>query len=131
MPKIKQIFAANQRLDLKEKDKIIYNAQNASDINNFRDILNPASANSLRVLKSYVDSAIIPEEALTFDDTPAIGSNNPVTSDGIYRFVLKALEDYFNYKIVVLTQAEYDEIEEPDPNKFYFIQDEEEIEPED
>lgn len=121
MPKIKRIELNGQKLAIEPTELYIVNADTPSEIDSFDGKADLLSANSLRVLKSYVDSAIIPAGALTFDTHPTIGSNKPVTSDGIYRFVLQAIDDYFNNKFVVLTQEEYDELEYYDPNKFYMI----------
>ena len=44
-----------------------------------------------------------------------------IIKDGIYRFVLQAIDDFFNNHFIVLTQAEYDALGEYDPHKFYMI----------
>ena len=129
MPKVKKIILHDLPIDITSSDELI-NANNPSDISGeeFNNKNKAPTAYSLQVLKSYVDSAIIPEGALLFDTTPALGSNNPVTSEGIYRFVLQAIDAYFNSKFVLVTQEEYDEIENPDPNKYYMIYEPETIE---
>lgn len=130
MPIVRKIIFNGSRLDINVSEEDLVNANNPSDIssNKFKTKVKAPTANSLSVLKAYIDSAIIPEGALTFDITPRLGSDKPVTSEGIYRFVLQAIDDYFNARFVVLTQAEYDEIENPDPNKFYMIYEQEIIE---
>lgn len=130
MPIVRKIVYNGTRLDINVSEEDLVNADNPSDISSekFRTKVKAPTANSLAVLMSYVRSAIIPQGALTFDTTPRLGSDKPVTSEGIYRFVLQAIDDYFNARFVVLTQAEYDEIENPDPNKFYMIYEPEIIE---
>lgn len=124
MPIVKKILVDSKLLDI--EPSIVVNADNPSDFNDesFANKEKPASANSLRVLKSYIDSAIIPTEALTFDTTPTLNSNKPVTSDGIKRYVDAAIEAYFNSKFIVLTQEEYDELYEQgliQADKYYMI----------
>jgi len=130
MPIVRKIVFNGVRLDINVSEDDLVNANNSSDISNikFKSKTKAPTARSLQVLKSYVDALIIPEGTLIFDTTPTEGSNKPVTSGGIYEFVLQAIDDYFNAKFVVLTQAEYDEIENPNPNKFYMIYEPEIIE---
>lgn len=130
MPIVRKIAFNGANLDINVSEEDLVNANNPSDISSekFKTKSKAPTANSLSILKAYMDSAIIPQDALTFDTTPRLGSNKPVTSEGIYRFVLQAIDDYFNARFVVLTQAEYDEIENPDPNKFYMIYEPEIIE---
>lgn len=130
MPIVRKIVFNGSRLDINVSEEDLVNANNPSDISSekFQTKVKAPTAKSLSVLKAYIDSAIIPQGALTFDTTPTLGSDKPVTSEGIYRFVLQAIDDYFNARFVVLTQAEYDEIENPDPNKFYMIYEPEIIE---
>lgn len=130
MPKVKKIITGRIGYQIGASVNII-DASNPSDIDS-QEFLSPdyiPSAASLHILKSYVDSAIIPEGALTFDTTPAQGSNKPVTSGGIYAFVLAAIQQFFEDKFIVLTESEYEELEVKDPTVFYMIQ-ESEYEPE-
>jgi len=122
MPKVKKIVFNSLPLNYNIEDELI-NATNPSDFagEEFSSTEKAPTANCLRVLKSYVDSTIIPTGALTFDTSPTLNSNKPVTSDGIYRFVLQAIDNFFNEHFVVLTQAEYDALGEYDPSKFYMI----------
>ena len=123
MPIVRKIIFNGVPLGINVSEEDLVNADNPSDISgeNFQTKVKAPTAKSLWVLKSYLDSAIIPEGALTFDTTPRIGSDKPVTSEGIYRFVLQAIDAYFNNKFVVLTQEEYDNLQVYDPNKFYMI----------
>ena len=123
MPKVKKIIYNGSRIPIGLPPEELVNADNPSDISGeqFTAKDKAPTANALRILKQHVDSAIIPEGALTFDTTPTIGSDKPVTSEGIYRFVLQAIDDYFNNKFVVLTQEEYDNLQVYDPNRFYMI----------
>lgn len=133
MAKIKKVIVGTSYLGIGSDGASvnIVNASNPSDIDgvDFSSEVNIPSTRSLQVLKSYVDSAIIPEGALTFDTTPAQGSNKPVTSGGIYAFVLAAIQQFFEDKFIVLTESEYEELEVKDPTVFYMIQ-ESEYEPE-
>ncbi len=123
MPKVRKIILNAIPLEINVSKEDLVNANNPSDISNqqFNSEVKAPSAKSLQILKSYVDSAIIPEGAITFDTTPRPGSDKPVTSGGIYNFVVQAIDTYFNNKFVVLTQQEYDDLEYYDPNKFYMI----------
>lgn len=122
MPKVKKVIVNDLPLELVTNEELI-NAINPSDISGeqFNNTIKAPTAKSIQILKQYIDSAIIPEGALTFDTTPTLGSIKPVTSDGIYQFVLAAIDSYFNNKFVVLTQEEYDNLEEYDNSKFYMI----------
>ena len=130
MPIVRKIVFNGVRVGINVSEDDLVNANTSSDISSikFKSKTKAPTAKSLQVLKSYVDALIIPEGALVFDTTPTEGSDKPVTSGGIYDFVLQAIDDYFNARFVVLTQAEYDEIENPDPNKFYMIYEPEIIE---
>ena len=132
MPKVRKIIIDGIPQNINVSKEELVNADNFSDFSTtkFQSKDKAPTARSLYILKNYVDAAVIPEGALSFDFTPTIGSNNPVTSEGIYRFVLQAIEEYFNSRFVVLTQEEYDNLEVYDPRKFYMIVDEENVEPE-
>lgn len=123
MPKVKKIIYNGSKVDIAIPPEELINADNPSDISGeqFTAKDKAPTANALRILKQYIDSVRIPIGALTFDTIPTLGSNNPVTSDGIYRFILQAIDDYFNNKFIVLTQEEYDNLQVYDPNKFYMI----------
>ena len=125
MPKVKKIVFNSLPLNYNIEDELI-NATNPSDFagEEFNSTDKAPTANCLRILKSYVDSAIIPEGALTFDTIPTLNSNKPVTSDGIFRYIAQAITEFFNEHFIALTQEEYDEIEEPRSDVYYFITDE-------
>ena len=127
MPKVKKIVFNSLPLNYNIEEELI-NTDDASDFSGerFNTTKKAPTANCLRVLKSYVDSAIIPEGALTFDTVPTLNSNKPVTSDGIFRFIQIALVAFFEEHFVALTQEEYDELEEPRSDVYYFITDESE-----
>lgn len=130
MPKVTKIIVGAEYIGVGGESSVnIINATNPSDIEgfDFSSETNIPSAKSLQTLKRYVDSAVIPEEAITFDTTPVQGSNKPVTSDGIYSFVSQAINAFFRNKFIVLTQEEYDAIEVKDDSKFYMIIEEDEI----
>lgn len=125
MPKVKKIVYNGSNLDINIPPEELINANNASDIsgNQFATKDKAPTANSLRVLKYYIDSAIIPRGALTFDQTPTLGSSNPVTSDGIKRYIDNLILTFFSEHFITLTQEEYDEIEHPRDDVYYFITD--------
>lgn len=124
MPKVKKIIYNGSFLPISIEDELI-NANNASDISGEQFAVKDKAptANSLRVLKYYIDSAVIPEGALVFDQTPTLGSINPVTSDGIKRYIDNLILTFFSEHFITLTQEEYDEIENPRDDVYYFITD--------
>lgn len=128
MPIVKKIIFNGIPIDIDSIGNSVINADTVSDISSqkFSSKIIAPSANSLKILKQYVDSAVIPTKALIFDTIPTKDSLNPVTSGGIYEFIQNAISDYFHEHLIPLTQEEYDAIENPDADKYYFIVESEE-----
>lgn len=122
MPKVKKIIFNGSGLHFDINEELI-NADNASDISGeqFTAKDKAPTANALRTLKYYIDSIRIPTGALTFDQTPTLGSVNPVTSDGIKRYIDTLILTFFAEHFITLTQEEYDAIEHPRDDVYYFI----------
>ena len=123
MPIVRKIIFNGSRLDINVSEDDLINANNPSDISGeqFTAKDKAPTANALRILKQYIDSVRIPTGALTFDSTPTLGSNNPVTSDGIKRYIDNLILTFFSEHFITLTQEEYDEIENPRNDVYYFI----------
>ena len=123
MPIVRKIIFNGSRLDINVSEDDLVNANNPSDISGeqFTAKDKAPTANALRIFKQYVDSVRIPTGALTFDSTPTLGSNNPVTSDGIKRYIDNLILAFFNEHFISLSQEEYDEIENPRDDVYYFI----------
>ena len=123
MPIVRKIIFNGSRLDINVSEDDLINANNPSDISGeqFTAKDKAPTANALRILKQYIDSVRIPIGALTFDSTPTLGSNNPVTSDGIKRYIDNLILTFFSEHFITLTQEEYDEIENPRNDVYYFI----------
>lgn len=128
MPKVKKIIYNGSLMDITLPSDELVNADNPSDISGeqFTTKDKAPTANALRIFKQYVDSVRIPIGALTFDSTPTLGSNNPVTSDGIKRYIDNLILTFFSEHFITLTQEEYDEIENPRDDVYYFITETEE-----
>lgn len=123
MPKVKKIIYNGSKVDIAIPPEELINADNPSDISGeqFTAKDKAPTANALRIFKQYVDSVRIPTGALTFDTTPTLGSVNPVTSDGIKRYIDNLILTFFSEHFITLTQEEYDEIENPRNDVYYFI----------
>ena len=123
MPIVRKIIFNGSRLDINVSEDDLINANNPSDISGeqFTAKDKAPTANALRILKQYIDSVRIPTGALTFDTTPTLGSVNPVTSDGIKRYIDNLILTFFSEHFITLTQEEYDEIENPRNDVYYFI----------
>lgn len=124
MPKVKKIIYNGSKVDIAIPPEELINADNPSDISGeqFTAKDKAPSANSLRILKQYIDaSSRRAPGVLTFDTTPTLGSVNPVTSDGIKRYIDNLILTFFSEHFITLTQEEYDEIENPRNDVYYFI----------
>lgn len=123
MPIVRKIIFNGSRLDINVSEDDLINANNPSDISGeqFTAKDKAPTANALRILKQYIDSVRIPTGALIFDTTPTLGSVNPVTSDGIKRYIDNLILTFFAEHFITLTQEEYDEIENPRNDVYYFI----------
>lgn len=123
MPIVRKIIFNGSRLDINVSEDDLINANNPSDISGeqFTAKDKAPTANALRILKQYIDSVRIPTGALIFDSTPTLGSVNPVTSDGIKRYIDNLILTFFSEHFITLTQEEYDEIENPRDDVYYFI----------
>lgn len=133
MPLVKRILFNGRLINIDILDRDVINANNPSDINGeqFKVKNKPASANTIRVLKNYLESIKIPTGALVFDTVPTEGSLNPVTSEGIKEYIDYAIEAYISSKFIVLTEEEYESLEIKDPGKFYMIVEQEYIQEDD
>lgn len=133
MPLVKRILFNGRLINIDILDRDVINANNPSDINGeqFKVKNKPASANTIRVLKTYLESIKIPTGALVFDTVPTEGSLNPVTSEGIKEYIDYAIEAYISSKFIVLTEEEYESLEIKDPGKFYMIVEQEYIQEDD
>lgn len=123
MPKVKKIIYNGSKVDIAIPSEELINADNPSDISGeqFTAKDKAPTANALRILKQYIDSVRIPTGALIFDQTPTLGSVNPVTSDGIKRYINTLILTFFEEHFITLTQEEYDAIEHPRNDVYYFI----------
>lgn len=123
MPKVRKIVYNGSKMDISVPPEELVNANNPSEIsgNKFAVKDKAPTANALRTLKYYIDSIRIPTGALIFDQTPTLGSVNPVTSDGIKRYIDTLILTFFAEHFITLTQEEYDEIENPRDDVYYFI----------